>query len=586
VDSNLAQDRLPRVRELLRRAFNNFLTSGYPPEESPEFLRRLRTLHLTGLVLVAFGLLWAISFAVYGAFDICLILLAMTCAYVAALLALRWCRCPTLVSHLMLALLTAGVVLSNFVTGGLVHANEVAFFVVPVLAVFLLGAQGLIWAGVVAACMGVFSWLHLSGYTFVNLIPEESHLSDAALTWVTALMVVAGVAFLYDRARRRMAGRILEAKERAEDASRAKTQFLANMSHEFRTPLNAVIGLTDVTLKGELTPEQRRHLEMVKASALSLVALVEDVLDVSRIEAGRLNLRIEPFAPRVLVEEVIEQFRFQAEEKRLDLEVELTDDLPKLVRGDAGRMRQVLANLVDNALKFTDQGRVQVRLGRNDAGGLELVVEDTGIGIPADLQQRVFESFSQADASASRRHKGSGLGLAICAELVEMMAGRIAVTSRPGRGSRFEVCLPLEEVPAASRARKPFRVLAAEDDRLGRELLVTILEGAGYRVEVVGNGAEAVEAIERGPFDLILMDIQMPHMDGLEAVRRIRTREGEGARTPIVALTAHALAEERQRCFEAGMDDFIAKPIEPDRLLGLLEHWLQTQDPPPACSSG
>ncbi len=563
------------MKAALRRAFQNFLTSGYPPEEPPEFLRRLRTLNLTGVILVAFGLLWSGSFLVHGAWNVGLTLLAMTGLYVAALLTLRWRRWPTVVSHLLVALLTSGVVISNSVTGGLVHANEVAFFVVPVLAIFLLGAQGLVWAGVAAVGMGVFAWLHVAGHDFVNLIPEQDRQADAALTWVTAMLVVGGVAYLYDRARRRMAGRILEAKERAEEASRAKTQFLANMSHEFRTPLNAVIGLTDVTLKGDLTDEQRRHLEMVKSSALNLVTLVEDVLDVSRLEAGRLSLRTEPFAPQSLVEEVVAQLKFRAEKKGLDLSAEVDPPSPWLVQGDPSRVRQVLANLVDNALKFTERGRVTVRLAKAAEGGIRIEVEDTGIGIPPELQERIFESFLQVDATIARQHHGSGLGLAICAELVEMMAGRITVSSQPGEGSRFELWLPLEEISSPPQPHQTYRVLAAEDDRLGRELLVTILEGAGYRVEVVGNGSEAVDAIGHQAYDLVLMDIQMPVMDGLEAVRRIRSvEEALDLHTPILALTAHALEEERQRCFDAGMDDFIAKPIEPETLLNTLARWL------------
>ncbi len=549
------------------------MTSGYSRTEDPEFLRRVRTLNLTGLVLTAFGLIWAVSFFAHGVWSIGVLLVALTVAYLASLMLLRWIRNLALVSHCVMALLFAGVLVSNWHTGGLSMSNDLAFFTVPVVAIFLMGAQGLIWVGVVCVTVGVFQYLDYAGFRFPQVIPEQDRTLDAILTFVTVLMVVTGVTYLYDRARRRSARQLLQAKERAEEASRVKSQFVANMSHEFRTPLNAIIGLTEITLQKDLPDEHRLHLEMVKKSAYSLLSLVEDILDMSRIEAGRLVIRPTPFDPRALLDDVITSLSSQADEKQNEVRVRAAEAVPDMVRGDADRVRQVLANLVDNAIKFTDQGRIEVRLERAEADWLVFVVQDTGIGIEPSQQRKVFESFSQADASTSRRHGGSGLGLAICDELVGLMGGSISVESQTGQGSRFEVRLELPEVRRPARGDRPLRILAAEDDPLGRELLLTILRSAGFLVDAVASGRQAIDAARSGDFDLVLMDIQMPGVDGLEAVRQIRQDEPADRRMPILALTAHAVDEERARCFAAGMDDFIVKPIEPKVLVGAIRRF-------------
>ncbi len=562
----------------LRTKVAGYLSSGLASDADPELLQRVRTVNLTGLVMIVFGMAWVGSFFSHGEWTIGLALCGLLLAYGSALLLLRWLRRPLLVAHLLLAILLAGTSVSNYYTGGIARSNEAAYFVVPVLAIFLAGRQGLWWVAVTGLVMGGMTWLEYHGHRFPQILPAEECFQDAVMVWLSVLVVVSGVTYLYDRNRHDSARRLLAAKDRAERANRTKSQFLANMSHELRTPLNAIIGLTEITLQQQLADEQRHHLKMVKSSAYSLLALIDGVLDVSRLEAGRLHLRSEPFDPRQTVAELVEQERHRAAEKGLELTCTFDPQLPAGLLGDCGRLRQVLANLLDNALKFTDRGWVRLTLSWAAAGVLVLEVADSGPGIDPAARPHVFESFYQGDATSQRRHSGSGLGLAICQELVALMNGRLTLDSRPGQGTRFRVELPLQPVAARDGACGRRRILAAEDDRSGRELIATILRGAGYRVDLVADGQQAIDAFRDRRYDLVLMDIQMPGIDGVEATRQLRRLESENEHTPVLALTAYALDQERERCFSAGMDDFIVKPIEPDGLRRSIDRWLEDEN--------
>ncbi len=398
--------------------------------------------------------------------------------------------------------------------------------------------------------------------------------------------------FLDEIARRQQ--QVEEARRRAEEASRAKSDFLANMSHEIRTPMNAILGLSHLALRAGAPPRQRGYLTRIRASATALLGIINDILDVSKIEAGMLTLERVPFDLTTVLDMVAGTATLSAEEKGLALRLEVAPDVPTALLGDPLRLGQVLLNLVNNAVKFTERGGVDlsVTAASRTAGEAELrfAVRDTGIGMTAEQVSRLFQPFAQADSSTTRRYGGTGLGLAISRRLAVMMGGGITVDSTPGQGStfRFAVTAGVQDGPAPALADpglagllveeplRGLRVLVADDNAINRLVAREILEDAGLAVTAVGSGAEAVRlALEPGAgYAALLSDIQMPDMDGFEVARAIRRYCGTD-RLPIIAMTAHALEEERRRCLAAGMDDHIAKPVEPHRLVAVLNRWLK-----------
>lgn len=406
-----------------------------------------------------------------------------------------------------------------------------------------------------------------------------------------------------------------QAKERAEAGERAKAEFLAVMSHEIRTPLNGVMGMLALIDVSTLSEEGRRYIAGARAAGEHLLDIVNDILDLTKLEANRLDFEVAPFAPAETIAQVVSVVMPRATEGGNAIVTVGTETLPAWLAGDRTRFRQVLLNLVGNAAKFTSNGNIVVAASAMARGGaimLEVSVIDDGIGIAPEVQARLFEKFTQGDASTTRRFGGTGLGLAICKRLVELQGGAIGVESSPGKGSRFWFRIPFAPAEApgpidqATLARgRALSILVAEDNPINREVIAGLLRRAGHRFAMAENGREAVDAVQAARYDVVLMDVQMPELDGIAATREIRALAGPAASVPIVALTANAFAEQVERCTAAGMNGHVSKPIDPARLYAVLaefggglpdelpdDAWLGAQsspliaDPSPAGSAG
>lgn len=381
-----------------------------------------------------------------------------------------------------------------------------------------------------------------------------------------------------------------QARDAAQAANRAKSNFLATMSHEIRTPLNAVINLSELLLESELTPRQRELVDGICQGGVSLFQLVNDVLDFSKIEAGKMEIQYSNVELRSLLEGVGNLFERQATQKGLQFGLSIAPDVPRMLSCDQTRLRQVLQNLLANAIKFTERGRVHmaIRMTEPNPAGRDLMFQiiDSGIGIRDEEQSKLFEEFHQMDPALNRRFGGSGLGLAIAARLVQMMDGAIGCQSRYGEGSTFWFTLPYQRLPQAATAPETSlpasldgKILLVEDSPTNQMVASALLAKVGCQITVVDNGQDAIAAVTAQPFDLVLMDVSMPGMDGLEATRRIRAIMGPPSAVPIIAMTAHAFAEDKAACLAAGMNDYLTKPLHREQLHVMLARWLQQQDP-------
>ncbi len=583
----------------VRRIFPWGITQGTDPRRA----KRIYLSNQIAVVSVLTALLYAAIYPLLGAMW----LSAISFAAAAALCLIPWLNRQghTWLSRFLLPVLGNICILAA--TLGLGRAIGIHFFFLPVswlvLILFDWEERKSMVFGVGLNCLlllGLEAWAPEQGMVFRMSGHQERLFHFFVVLTAQAFQIL--VVLYFFLANRRTESALAEAGEAAKAADKAKSQFLANMSHEIRTPLNGILGMSSLLLKTDLRDEQKDLLQAVQSAGLDLMSIISEILDLSKIEAGKMRLERVPFALAPLLDTLVRPFEHEARRKRLRFTVESEPGLPERLLGDPVRLKQVLNNLLANAFKFTSKGSITLRIKGGaitgeptDAFPLSCEVADTGIGIPPEAQDRIFQSFTQADQGPSRQHGGTGLGLFICRQMVEMMGGTIGFTTRPGEGSvfRFQVPFPIawdtgnwESAPAPVAARAvptgiaasvspaSARLLIVEDHPLNQKVLSGFLAQAGFRADCASGGREALDLFAAKPYDLVFMDCHMPGMDGYECTRELRVMPMAGRRPVIIGVTADAMVGTREKCLEAGMDDVVTKPILSEDLQRALARWL------------
>jgi len=549
-------------------------------------LHRARLLLIVALLMVVLSIFVATIRARFGLPQNPVLLVGLV-ATVSMPWILRRTQSLFLVGNLLATIAFMGFTAVNLRTGGVGTAALFGIAFAPMLATLIAGRlSGICWTLLVTAELGLLTWGHAAGFDVEPLSPESAAQVQLCGAIVMAWALL-GLSLAYDTMTSSAQAKLRRASTAAEAASHAKSAFLANMSHEIRTPMNGVLGALDLLAHSELPADDRDLLETARGSAAQLLRLLDDVLDVAKIEAGRVDLHLTPFDLHRIASDACDLRRAVATANGIGVVLDFPPAVPRVVIGDPTRLRQILDNLLGNAVKFTRDGEVRLRVRAQTEGRTRprysFEVIDTGIGIPPEAQVQLFEEFAQADASTTRDFGGTGLGLSISRDLAELMGGALSVESTPGVGSTFTLELPLpisdaavappegEDTPALDHIEA--RVLLAEDNPVNRMVATRVLERLGCTVRVVEDGAAALAAATApdARFDVVLMDCQMPVLDGYEASRQIREA---GRRTPIVALTANAMDGDRERCVAAGMDDYLTKPLRPEQLARALARWI------------